>query len=275
MIYARLIDRPVPDLSATRRTKAAYRAYPLDVTSARNDEPLVDIAQYGIAGQSYYSRPNTATGDPVPGVAPAVLLRRSIAEKLAAINYEFQQSDELAEILHGRVELYVDEGLRSLETQHHLYNEVFPALIRAQHSTWSDAKVLERRDQLSAQPSDDPTSPSPHLTGAAVDLKLRYPQDNLGFVPHVMLPMGGGHTATSEVTNPDYFEHKNSFSKDDEVARRNRRIFYWVMRGALNGDDLGFAVNPTEWWHWSFGDQMWAWNTNAPQAFFSIPRSRS
>ncbi|HEY8999477.1 MAG TPA: hypothetical protein VIM53_04150 [Candidatus Saccharimonadales bacterium] len=268
---ANLLNRPVPDMSSARRIKASYRAYPLDVAAPRNDEPLVDIAQYGIAGQNYYSRPNGATGDPLPGVAPTIFVRRSVADKLAAINYEVQQSDELAEILHGRVELYVDEGVRLLAVQRKLYDEVFPALIRSQHPAWSEAQVLERRDQLSAKPSDDPNSPSPHLTGAAVDLKLRYAQDNLGFVPHVMVPMGGVHTTTGEATNPDFFEHKKSLAKDDETARRNRRAFYWIMRGALNNDDLSFAVNPTEWWHWSFGDQLWAQTTNAPQAFFSLP----
>jgi D-alanyl-D-alanine dipeptidase len=268
---ADLLNRPVPNLREAREAKATYRDYPLDSSSPRNAEPLVDIAQHGIAGQSYYSRPNGATGEPVPGVEPTILVRRSVAEKLAAINYELQQSDELAEIFHGRVELYVDEGLRSLAVQRRLYEETFPALIRVQHPMWSEAEVLARRDQLSARPSDNSSSPSPHLTGAAVDLKLRYAQDRLGFVPHVMVPMGGAHTTMGEATNPDFFEHKKSLTKDDEIARRNRRVFYWVMRGALNGDDPGFAVNPTEWWHWSFGDQMWAQSTTAPTAFFAAP----
>ena len=38
----------------------------------------------------------------------------------------------------------------------------------------------------------------------------------------------------------------------DAEAQANRRLLYWVMTEAE------FANNPTEWWHYSWGDQMWA-----------------
>jgi D-alanyl-D-alanine dipeptidase len=31
----------------------------------------------------------------------------------------------------------------------------------------------------------------------------------------------------------------------------------------------GFAGHPDEWWHFSWGDQMWAALTGAPHAFYS------
>ncbi|MGH7156928.1 MAG: hypothetical protein ACREGG_02360 [Candidatus Saccharimonadales bacterium] len=30
------------------------------------------------------------------------------------------------------------------------------------------------------------------------------------------------------------------------------------MTGKAFGVDTQLQVNPTEWWHWSYGDQMWA-----------------
>ena len=48
----------------------------------------------------------------------------------------------------------------------------------------------------------------------------------------------------------------------DEEARANRRILYWVMAEA------GFANNPTEWWHYSWGDQMWAKLRGEPAALY-------
>jgi D-alanyl-D-alanine dipeptidase len=41
-----------------------------------------------------------------------------------------------------------------------------------------------------------------------------------------------------------------SFS--DEEARANRRLLHWVMA------EEDFAGHPDEWWHFSWGDQMWA-----------------
>jgi D-alanyl-D-alanine dipeptidase len=32
--------------------------------------------------------------------------------------------------------------------------------------------------------------------------------------------------------------------------------------------EAGFAANPTEWWHFSFGDQMWAKLTGADAALY-------
>jgi zinc D-Ala-D-Ala dipeptidase len=77
--------------------------------------------------------------------------------------------------------------------------------------------------------------------------------------------MGRGETSVSALADPDYFEH----NKGDSEHQRNRRILYWTMRGALIHDDSGLVVNPTEWWHWSYGDQLWATLTEAPCAFFA------
>ena len=48
-----------------------------------------------------------------------------------------------------------------------------------------------------------------------------------------------------------------------EEARANRRLLYWLMI------DAGFASNPSEWWHFSFGDQMWAKLRNEPEALYA------
>ncbi|MGC1176841.1 MAG: hypothetical protein WA843_02125, partial [Candidatus Saccharimonadales bacterium] len=183
MNIADILLRPVPDMAEARANKADFRKYPLKSEGARNDELLVDIGQYGIAGQSYYSRPNAATKKPVPGVSPAILVRQSIAERLADINYALQQSGEVTDLLGGAVELYVNEGYRSRTLQRQLYQETFPRLIRSQQPKLSDKEVLARRDQLIAAPSRT-DSPAPHDTGACIDVRLRYAQPELGFVPH-------------------------------------------------------------------------------------------
>jgi D-alanyl-D-alanine dipeptidase len=267
MDLKQILLQPIPDFTGARKIKAGYRDHPFLKIGTRDNEPLVAIDEYGIAGQSYYSRPNAATDRPVPGVDSAIYVRKSIAEKLAAINYELQNSAVIQELFGRKVELYVDEGYRSPELQEKLYNEVFPRLIRDQHPGWSERQVLKRRDELSAKPPTE-GAPSPHATGAAIDVKLRFQHENLGYAAGLEVSMGHADANTSGLTNPDYYESGEIVKFDDRDAQKNRRIFYWTMRGALLGDDSGFVVNPTEWWHWSYGDQMWAKLTYAPGAFY-------
>lgn len=268
MTLKQILQQPVPDHTIARQQKIGYREHPIKLNNTRKDEPLVDIAEYGIAGQSYYSRQNYNAGQAIPGVPKAILLRQSIAERLADINYALQHSSAITELFGGNVELYVDEGYRDPALQERLYKKLVPELIKREHPKWSQKQILERRDEIIAAPPRGDASPSPHATGAAIDLKLRFMQADLGFNPNAQVDMRGGSMA-SQTSNPDYYEHITVKTASDKVLRQNRRIFYWVMRGALIDDDSGFVVNPTEFWHWSYGDQMWAQLTNAPEAFFT------
>lgn len=265
-----ILQMPIPNYSHARAHKAKYRDYPL-ILAERNKEPLVDAQEYGIAGQSYYSRVNSTTGEPIPETQPAVLLRQSIVERLADINYALRFSPEVEHLLGGPVELYIEEGLRSYKVQSYLYNEVFPNLIRKQNPSWTEDMIFKRRNDLIAYPTEDVLRPAPHSTGAAFDISLRYTKPSLTFAKDAKVAFGRHSGDTSDLANPDYFEHKNKLTKAEMTARTNRRVFYWIMRGALLEDDTGFVVNPTEFWHWSHGDQMWASFMDAPKAFFGIP----
>jgi D-alanyl-D-alanine dipeptidase len=261
--------RPVPDYTAERIRKTGYRKQTLPLDDISNKEQLVDISLYGVAGQSYYSRPNAivALGTEV---SSTVWVRKTIAERLAAINYELQSSDELAKLAGGRIELYIEEGLRSQELQEQLYEEIFPRRIHEQHPEMNKRDVLQQRDELIGKPSSSKT-PSPHATGAAVDLSMRYVQPERGYVAQVGLPLNERRFHTEQEAYPDYFEHQRTLSTQERQLQRNRRIFYWIMRGALTHGDSGFWVNPTEWWHWSYGDQLWAVLTHAPMVLFAHP----
>ena len=267
MILRDILNQPIPDFTAARQAKFGFREHPILHSGMHVDEPLVDIAQYGIAGQSYYSRDNDATKGPVAGIDPTVYVRRSIAERLAEINRTLQEAPEVAEIFGGEVELFVQEGFRPVPLQKELYETVFPRLIRAQYPDWTSEQVARRRDQMIADPTCTADSPPPHATGAAVDVTVRYKDQDMGFVKARFVDMGRKTTDMGSVADPDYYEY-NPEAKKLKPAQAHRRAFYWIMRGAVLGDDTGFVVNPTEWWHWSYGDQLWAELTQAPAAFF-------
>ena len=99
-------------------------------------------------------------------------------------------------------------------------------------------------------------APSPHATGGAVDLTLRWRGGDA-------LWMGSLFDDASPIAHLAHFETlQPQWSFSAEEARANRRLLYWLMVEA------GFATNPNEWWHFSYGDQMWAQATGADAALY-------
>ncbi|HSW65962.1 MAG TPA: M15 family metallopeptidase [Bacillota bacterium] len=267
-----ILSRPVPDQADVLVRTRGMRDYPLLMVGRSND-PLVSLERYGIAGQSYYSRPNSVDEVGLKDVPQTIFVRQSIAERLADINFELQYNKAVEKIFGRKVELYVDDGLRSLKLQQDLHDKLIPESLRKRHPKLSEKEILTWRDRLLAYPPKDThDSPSPHMTGGAVDLKLRYVREDQGYVPGSFVAMGTRSVQEMDAAAPDYYEHKSKMSAAEVNVRRNRRAFYWIMRGALLGRSSGFVCNPTEWWHWSYGDQLWAAHTQAPYAFYGTAK---
>ena len=105
-----------------------------------------------------------------------------------------------------------------------------------------------------AAPSRDPATPPPHSTGAAVDLTLSSSDGT-------PLDMGGDIDAIGAVSEPQHYA-----GREDSEARcwhQRRELLAEVMGAA------GFAQHPNEWWHYSFGDQLWAWRKGAAVAVYA------
>jgi D-alanyl-D-alanine dipeptidase len=105
------------------------------------------------------------------------------------------------------------------------------------------AALWERTYRIWAEPSEDPATPPPHSTGAALDLTLA---DSEG----LELDMGSPIDENSDRSLPDYFAER------DPVLHARREFLREIMRAA------GFRRHPSEWWHFCLGDQMWAWQVN-------------
>ncbi|MDM7952098.1 MAG: M15 family metallopeptidase [Cyanobium sp. CZS 25K] len=112
--------------------------------------------------------------------------------------------------------------------------------------------VAEEVDRFWAPPSRDPATPPPHSTGAAVDLTLAEASGR-------PLAMGGEIDAIGAISEPD---HHAGAAPGTEAAEwhARRRLLAAVMAAA------GFAQHPNEWWHFSHGDQLWAWRCQEPRA---------
>ena len=262
---------PIPDLSESRKLKEGYRDFPFDKENPLFKEELVDIRDYGLAGQAYYSRPNAATGSGIPEVSASLFLRKTVAEKLAGINQQLSDP-AFTKFFGAPVELYVEDAARAYELQKKLYDTIFPHLIWQQNPGISDKELALKLKNLIAEPSNDESRPSPHATGGAVDVILRFKQAAPSYSQGSEVPVGHVDGDTSERVLLDYFEKKASLNTGDELAKRNRRAYYAIMTGGALGEPTGLQVNPTEWWHWSFGDQMWAKLQHQPAAVYGLAK---
>jgi len=108
-----------------------------------------------------------------------------------------------------------------------------------------------------APPSESADTPPPHSTGGAVDLTLADAQG-------LEVPMGGAIDAIGPISEPLHYAAIAQQRPDGQEARWNQRRL--ALTGAMQA--VGFAQHPNEWWHFSWGDQLWAWRTGAGHACY-------
>lgn len=102
-------------------------------------------------------------------------------------------------------------------------------------------------------PSDDPRTPPPHSTGAAVDLTL---QDESGRE----LDLGCPIDEATERAWPDFYADASDAKL--RACHDRRQLLNDTMRSA------GFVRHRNEWWHFSLGDQMAAFTTGKASAIY-------
>ena len=146
--------------------------------------------------------------------------------------------------------LHLFDAWRPLEVQSFMVAHT-DALLRRDRPELDDAARREQVLLYWATPSDDPRTPPPHSTGAAVDLTLCDAQGRC-------VEMGSAFDEPTERSWPDHYA--NARDPLGQTAHRHRRLLDRVMREA------GFVGLPTEWWHFSYGDRRWARDTDAPAA---------
>ncbi len=268
--------KPIPDYTRARfKKEQGYRAIPIDISNPRYTEPLVPIADYGIAGASYYSRPNFATGDPVEGVSPDIYGRKRVVEKLADVNDFLQTDDIIAFLLGGRVQLGVDDAWRDPFLQKMLRETVIPDYVRRLHADdgWTEEQVMAEAHRQIATPEWSEQSVPPHLTGGETDLTMTFlDSGELVDIAKDRRILG------EDAKNPEFLEvvDENFFVVKGlgTALYRNARIARRILHNLMTTEEVGgiaAAVNPIEAWHYSYGDQLWAQVTGAPNALYGFP----
>lgn len=112
--------------------------------------------------------------------------------------------------------------------------------------------LLSQVYQFWAPSSSNPQTPPPHSTGAAVDVTLT---DASGEA----IDMGSPIDELSSRSYPNYF----ATSADSQQQYHHSREQLSVLLSAV-----GFQRHPHEWWHFSYGDQLWAWLSGVSSACY-------
>jgi D-alanyl-D-alanine dipeptidase len=147
-------------------------------------------------------------------------------------------------------QIKIFDAYRPVEVQQFMVDYTFNSILQAQAlqrdtlTPEEGQRIWEQVYQMWAIPSDNPATPPPHSTGAAIDLTLVDAHGN-------PLDLGGEIDELSARSQPNYYAH--STNSLEQQYHQRRQLLDEVMRHA------GFRRHPGEWWHFSLGDQMYAW----------------
>lgn len=145
--------------------------------------------------------------------------------------------------------LLIYDTLRTVASQQSLYDHC-RAILEDKYPDYSPKQILDMVDNFVASPTVNLISPSPHMTGGAIDLTLC--KDG------VPLEMGTHFDEFSNKSYTNYYE-ENPCNDSDIIYRNNRRLLYNLMINA------GFENYSHEWWHFAYGERLWSKKTgNAP-----------
>ena len=199
---------------------------PLEIFGVENPHPYVKLGAPYNLGSPYF-------------------LRETVLSKL-------KEAQNLLQISHPTWQIQIFDAYRPIAVQQFMVDYAFKSIVQANNLT-SDlltsakrAEILEQVYQFWAVPSLDPATPPPHSTGAAIDITLTT-------IYGEIVDMGSPIDEISERSHPNYFG--NSTDDQGKKYHKNRQILAGVMK------KVGFQQHLNEWWHFSYGDQIWAWLT--------------
>ncbi|MGF1569220.1 MAG: M15 family metallopeptidase [Nodosilinea sp.] len=161
------------------------------------------------------------------------------------------------EVAQGRLQrqyrgwrIQIFDAFRPVEVQKFMIEHTLQTLLRERQLQPANLSVSQRETlmaevlQFWAWPSEDPATPPPHSTGAALDVTL---VDNSG----QPVAMGSPIDEVSSRSFPDFYAEGQT--EEQRQFHTHRTALHQAMQAA------GFRRHPQEWWHFSLGDQLWAW----------------
>lgn len=144
--------------------------------------------------------------------------------------------ENAADSLSPQHKLIVRAGHRPIAVQKRLIRDVAQDY-KAENPEVSDQEALHHARMYVSDPDE---KLPPHCCGAAVDVDL------LDVITGKVVDFGSPMNVDSDISHLHY-------DKITPLQRENRLMLLTVMLEA------GFASYYAEWWHYSYGDEIWAW----------------
>jgi len=201
----------------------------LKVSISEINEPLVEVKETSRLKIGLVSK----------RYQPFFCARKTITEKLYKIS----------EILPEGINLVLIEGYRTLKSQQESWDRKFQKLKQGNPS-WTDEYIEQQVRLVVAKP----LPLANHHCGGAVDVTLAYSDGTL---------LDCGTPYPSEAMSAEWYRKFQMLS--DEITdeqKTNRKI----LRDAMETED--FVWYPGEWWHYCFGDRMWAVYSRQTECFY-------
>ena len=154
---------------------------------------------------------------------------------------------QAAGTLENRYRLIIRAGHRPIQVQKWVLQAVMDDY-KKHHPTTPDSEALAHARMYVSDPE---IKLPPHCCGAAVDLDL--------FDTTLSQPVDFG----SPVNEDSEISHLHYDNITDE-QKKNRMYLLRVMLEA------GFSSYYAEWWHYSYGDQIWAWFYGHPSCLYGV-----
>ena len=235
-----LYERPVPSLKKEETNKmysreirdCGERLIPMSLLP----EKILILPEYFIQG--------------IHSALPEVFVREGVWERIVRASRGLPEGSRFV----------ILDAWRSPSVQKELF-EVFKRKVENNFPGKSSEEIVTMVRRYVALPTNDPSRPSPHTTGGAVDITIADPIGRL-------IPMGSGFDEDTDRSATRHFEVKiergEILEKDEERSLRNRRLLFHLLSGE------GFCNCSDEWWHFAYGTQAWSWERNMPYAIYGF-----
>ena len=221
-----------------------------------NSIPIKDCNDKLIAIPSYFKfinpHPYYVLGAPYKNKNAIWKLREEVVNRLVKVN------DYLV-LKNNNFCLLIYDSWRPIEVQKFMFNRAFCQecekldIATPVKDTHAYSIIMKKVEKFWAYPTFDEKCPPPHSTGGALDVSLSDKFGNL-------VEMGSSIDQMDETSKPDFYE--NAKNQDAIVWNSRRNLLKEVMT------KFGFVQHPNEWWHFSYGDQLWAWKNKKNNALY-------
>ncbi len=215
-----------------------------------NGDKLIDIPN-SIYLNFLDPHPYSHLGAPYKDKNSIWKLREEVVNRLVKVNDDLRSKSSFY--------LSIYDSWRPLEVQEFMFKRAFflecekSDIDASFENIKSYPSILKKVEKFWAYPSYDSMCPPPHSTGGALDVCLSDKDGNL-------IEMGSTVDQMDETSNPDFYAYI-----------KNQEAIIWHSRRNLLREIMtkyGFAQHPNEWWHFSYGDQLWAWKNKKENAIY-------